>query len=283
MNPIYEALRQATVKPAPFSVLTAETLWTDEHISAQMLQAHLHPDLAPASRPHAVIRRSLDWLTQRFGLAPGKRVTDFGCGPGLYTTGFAERGATVTGLDFSRRSLDYARKVAAQAGLTIDYIETDYRTYEPQAPADLVTLIYCDFCALAPADRHKLLRTFHKLLRGGGHLVLDVVSTAAFETGQERTLFGERLLDGFWAAGPYYGLLRSFRYETEHIGLDHYTIWEPQRCWEIYNWLQYFSPDQLQHEFAAAGLRIIETCGDVCGAPYDASAEEFAIVAVAAD
>ena len=69
--------------------------------------------------------------------------------------GFAERGATVTGIDFSRRSLDHARAVS------------------------------------------------------------------------------ERLLDGFWAAGDY------------------------------------------------LGLRIIEICSNVCGDPYDASAEESAVIAVA--
>jgi len=55
MDSVYAALREANAKPAPFSVMTTETLWTDAHISAQMLHFHLHPDLAPASRPAAVI------------------------------------------------------------------------------------------------------------------------------------------------------------------------------------------------------------------------------------
>ncbi len=277
----YAALAEAMGRPAPFSVVTTDTLWTDEHISAQMLRYHLQPDDAAASRPGTFIERSLDWITERFRLAPGQRVVDFGCGPGLYTTGFARRGAAVTGIDFSLRSLDHARGSAAAAGLDIDYVHADYVGYRPRGNADLVTLIYCDLCPLPPDSRHRLLCTFRDLIADGGHLLLDVVSLVALASKEETILFDERLLDGFWAAGPYYGVMRSFRYDDERIGLDHYTIFEPERRWEIYNWLQYFSPESLQAEFAAAGLRIIETCANVCGDPYDANGEEFAVIAVA--
>ena len=145
----------------------------------------------------------------------------------------------------------------------------------------LVTLIYCDLCPLAPDDRHALLCRFRSLISGGGHLLLDVVSRVAFARKKETLLFAERLMDGFWSAGPYFGLLRSFRYDDD-IGLDLYTIFEPERRWEVYNWLQYFSPAKLETEFADAGLRIVETLGNVCGDPYDEEAEEFAVIAVTA-
>lgn len=158
----------------------------------------------------------------------------------------------------------------------------DYRSYRAAGVADLVTLIYCDLCPLAPADRHALLCTFRDLISGGGHLLLDVVSRAAFAKKQATTLFAEQLMDGFWSAEPYFGLLRSFRYDDDDIGLDRYTIFEPERSWEVYNWLQYFSPADLETEFAAAGLRIAATFANVCGDPYDSTAEEFAVIAVVA-
>ncbi len=187
----YSALQAATTRPEPFSV------WTDEHISAQMLRSHLDPDADGASRAHPAIKSSLDWIVKRFDLGPGKRVIDFGCGPGLYTTGLAECGVAVTDIDFSRRSLEHARGAASRAGLEIDYIEMDYRSYRAAGVADLVTLIYCDLCPLAPADRHALLCTFRDLISGGGHLLLDVVSRAAFAKKQATTLFAEQLMDGF--------------------------------------------------------------------------------------
>jgi SAM-dependent methyltransferase len=275
----YADLHEAHTRPAPFSVYTTARLWTDEHISVQMLNFHLDPGLVAASRPAATIARSIDWMRKRFDLGSGKRIIDFGCGPGLYTTSFAQLGASVTGIDFSARSLAHARSTAAASGLSIDYVEADYRQYHVTGTADLVTLIYCDFCALPPTDRHSLLCTFRDLLAAGGHLVLDVASTSAFAARQETVLFCERLLDGFWAAGPYYGLMRTFLYDDEFIGLDRYTIWQPDQRWEVYNWMQYFTPDSLAAEFAAAGLRLVETLGDVCGSVYNPEAEEFAVVA----
>ena len=112
-------------------------------------------------------------------------------------------------------------------------------------------------------------------------MLLDASSLAAFEAKREAVLFAERLFDGFWAAGPYFGLQYSFRYEEDRVGLDHYTIFEPQRRWEVYNWLQYFDPDSLQRELAAAGLRVVELFANVCGDPYDDDAMDLAIVAVA--
>ncbi|MFP6590159.1 MAG: hypothetical protein VCE12_06515, partial [Candidatus Latescibacterota bacterium] len=94
---------------------------------------------------------------------------------------------------------------------------------------------------------------------------------AAFAKKQAPTLFAEQLMDGFWSAEPYFGLLRSFRYDDDYIGLDRYTISEPERSWEVYNWLQYFSPADLETECAAAGLRIVATFANVCRDPYDST------------
>ncbi len=280
-DPVYASLHAACSRPAPFSRITTDTLWTDEHISAQMLRLHLDPDEHKASRPRAFVERSLEWISRRFELGPGQRVIDFGCGPGLYTTGFARCGATVAGIDFSRRSLEHARGVATEESLEIEYIEADYRQFRPPGKADLVTLIYQDYCALAPDDRHNLLVGFRELIADRGHLLLDAAALTAFEARHEMVLFGERFMDGFWSAGPYFGLQCSLRYEPEHVSLDHFTIFEPERRWEVYNWMQYFEPDSLQRELEAAGLRVLEVFANVCGDPYDDAAADLAMIAVA--
>jgi uncharacterized damage-inducible protein DinB len=48
---------------------------------------------------------------------------------------------------------------------------------------------------------------------------------------------------------------------------------------EIYNWLQYFSPDDLEKEFNEAGFSFKGIYSNVAGAPYDQTADEFAVVA----
>ena len=41
-----------------------------------------------------------------FCIAESTRIADFGCGPGLYTTRLARKQAQVTGVDFSKRSIN---------------------------------------------------------------------------------------------------------------------------------------------------------------------------------
>ena len=278
----YGFLEQVSARPQPFETYTTETLWTDEHISARMLEFHLSPDSDAASRRPEFIAQSLDWLDRRFDLGEGKSVADFGCGPGLYTTGLAERGARVTGIDFSARSIAYAREQARVKGLDIDYLHQNYLEYRPEAQFDLITLIYCDLCPLGPDRRAQLLRIFHESLKDDGAVLFDVPSLAAFARREENAEYGENLMAGFWAAGPYFGFRHSFKYEEQKVALDKYVIVEPSRIWQVYNWAQYFDPHSLAHEVESAGLRIIETCADVAGNPYSDDADQFAVIAVKA-
>ena len=281
MDELYAFLAEIHRCPAPFEVMTVRDLWDDEHISEQMLRFHLDPESAPASRPHSFIDRSAAWIAERFRLSEGPRVGDFGCGPGLYATRFAEAGAKVAGIDFSRRSIAHAESVARERGLDIEYVLADYLTYRSDRPFDLITLIYCDLCPLGPEDRHRLLTCLRDQLAEGGSILLDVSSMSAFEAREETSQHEYRLMDGFWAPGDYFGFLRTFKYEEAAVILDRYTIVEPDRVRRIFNWLQYFSPESLGEELKRAGLRIRDRYSDVAGAPC-AEGDVFAVVATKA-
>lgn len=277
--PMFAQLKKIDDVPRPFDIYTAETLWNDPHISKQMLSFHLNPDAEPASRPHAFIRDSADWIVHRFGVGPGSRIADFGCGPGLYTSRFARTGARVTGIDFSERSIQYAREDARARNLSIKYIRQNYLSFQSEERFDLICLIYCDFCALSPAQRRDLLLIFRRILGTGGRLFLDVSTLAAFDKRLETVTFGHRLMDGFWSARDYYGFMKTVRYESVNVVLDKYVIVEPDRQWEVYNWLQYFSRETLAREFADAGFRITDTYADVSGAAWDTGSDTMAVVA----
>ena len=85
-----------------------------------------------------------------FGFTEETRVCDFGCGPGLWTTRFAERGAAVTGVDFSERSIRHAQNVAAEKNLAIRYVVQDYLDFATDDRFDLITMIHGDFSVLGP-------------------------------------------------------------------------------------------------------------------------------------
>jgi len=64
------------------------------------------------------------------------------------------------------------------------------------------------------------------------------------------------------------------------VVLDKYTIIEANRTRTIYNWLQYFSPEALEEEFAESGLVVERLFADVAGSRFDPEAKEFAVVAM---
>ena len=275
---MFDQLVQINARPEPFEFYTAAELWTDAHTSRQMLGFHLNPDVDISSRKAAFVDRSVEWIASRFGVGSGTKVADFGCGPGLYTTRLARKRAVTTGIDFSQRSIDYAREVAEREGLTLRYEHANYLEFETDERFDLILMIMCDFCALSPAQRRQMLAKFHRLLRPKGALLLDVYSLSAFEQREEGASYGPDLLDGFWSPGSYYGFLNTFRYEDEKVVLDKYTIVEAKRTRVVYNWLQYFSPEDLEREFREAGFTVEARYADVAGAPFDEAGSEFAVV-----
>lgn len=279
MNSAYELLAQISTRPAPFSRYTARELWTDPHVAQQMLRYHLAPDIDAASRSSGFMDRSVEWIADRFKIADGARIADFGCGPGLYTSRLARYGCDVTGVDFSANSLDYAREAARQSGQTIRYVQVDYLNYEPEQPLDLIILIMCDYCALSPEQRRQLLRRFHASLKPDGAVLFDVYSPFEYANHQEKAIWEENLMNGFWSAGRHYGFLNTFKYEAEKLILDRYFIVEEERTREICNWFQCFTPEELTAELAGCGFEVEELLRNVAGDPYDAATSEFAVIA----
>jgi len=271
-------LEATNERPNVFSKYTASELWTDEHTSAQMLAYHLNEDIDLSSRQGKFIDESVQWMIEHFRLSADSKIADFGCGPGLYSSKFAKANAQVVGVDFSSRSINYAREFAKNNDLDVNYIEADYLQFQPAGKFDLIIMVMWDFCALAPEQRATMLSKFEGLLADGGHIVLDTYSLVEFANREEKSYYEKNQLNGLWSASPYYAFVSSFKYEAEKISLDKYTIIEEDRHREVYNWVQYFTPETLRLEAQTAGLDIDELYGDITGKPYDDGSTEFAVV-----
>lgn len=277
---MFEELETINSRPEPYEFYTASDLWTDEYTSKQMLSYHLNGEVDLSSRNARFIDRSVEWIASHFSVGAGVKIADFGCGPGLYTTQLARKQAEVTGIDFSKRSIQHAQEVASKERLPIHYVNQDYLAFDTDDRFDLILMIMCDFCALSPAQRRKILTTFHTCLKPGGSVLLDVYSVKAFEEREETAVYEPNLLHGFWSPDDYYGFLNTFKYESEKVVLDKYTLVEANRTRTVYNWLQYFSPEGLEQEFVESGFTVEGFYSDVAGSPFDSKSQEFAVVAV---
>ena len=274
---MFDFLSDFCARPAPFCRYTAKELWTGPHLSEQMLSYHLSQETDLASWRTETVDQIVCWIDSVV-LLEGKKLCDLGCGPGLYTQRFSEAGATVTGIDFSKRAIDYA--IASSEG-PITYLNADYLEDDLPTGFDVVTLIYTDLCVLSPKQRSVLLEKIRQMLNRGGQLILDVAGMGMYDCREEASLIERNLMAGFWSAGDYIGLQRTFVYQEHSLVLDRYAIVEPGRTWEVYNWLQHYTPESISDELECHGFKVIRMSGGLVGEDLENRSELIGIVAAA--
>jgi SAM-dependent methyltransferase len=265
-------------KPAPFTPGEA-LFWNDPHISAQMLATHLDPGTDLASRRPETIDRSVAWIIATLNLPAGAAILDLGCGPGLYTSRLASRGYRVTGVDYSRRSIDYATAYARDNGLTITYRYENYLELADENQYGAALLIFGDFCPLNPSQRATLLANVRRALKPGGRFVLDVSTRECRRKHGSRN--GWRAVEsGFWKPGPHLMLEEGFDYPELSVWLDQTIVIEADGKLSVYrNWFQDYTPETIIAELEAGGFVVESLWGDLTGQPYDAAGEWIGVVA----
>lgn len=274
---LYDDLTSLMKLPERY-VFTGEPFWDDEHISSQMLAAHLDPDFEGASRTYAFIDRSVEWIASVAPFEEHPRLLDAGCGPGLYAERLARAGCAVTGVDFSRRSIDYARRSAERQGLAIDYRLQNYLELDAGGPFDAAIMIYCDYGALSTEDRRTVLRKLRAHLKLGGLLVLDVFSLRAFDAFAEGRTWEDHPAGGFWRPGPHLEVQRRLKY-GEDVTLEQIAIVDEAGAAACHLWNTYFAPETLARELEAAGFAVEMLRGDAAGAPCADDSPTIAVVA----
>ena len=149
---MFNELVKYTSKPALYAQGT-KNFWDDDHISKGLLEAHLNPNWDAATRRHEFLDRSVSWISSIAPPSQYRFLLDLGCGPGLYAERFNSAGYTVTGIDFSKRSIAYAREQSLLKKSNIEYHYQNYLTIDYKEQFDAVTLIYCDYAVLSKTDR----------------------------------------------------------------------------------------------------------------------------------
>jgi len=110
-------------------------------------------------------------LLDMLEIKPTDTVVDFGCGPGFYTLGIAQRARSAVAVDISPEMLRKVQDAATRAGATnIQFIQSDGRRLQlGDRSADKVLLVR----VYHEVQEHEaVLREFGRVLRPEGRLIL---------------------------------------------------------------------------------------------------------------
>lgn len=253
-------------KPRLYTPST-NNFWDDEHISKGMLEAHLDPNWDAATRKPEFLDNSVSWITKIAPPSQYKFLLDLGCGPGLYAERFSSAGYAVIGVDFSIRSIEYAKKQTLLNKSNIEYHYQNYLTIDYIEQFDVVTLIYCDYAALSITERHILLKKVYQALRPNGKFIFDVFTPLMRKNESRSWHYYEE--GGFWSEKPHICLESVYQYDNEdNTELRQFIVIteETVKCYNI--WDHFFTKGKLLSEIQPTGFKAFEFFGDIAGKEF---------------
>ena len=158
-------------KPAP------EGPWFNE-IARFLGESYWAPDSTRVQSFTTGTAQEVEFLVAEFGLTPGCRVLDAGCGPGRHALALAARGIDVVGVDLSDDFVAQARASATAADLPATFTVADVRSIAFVEEFDAV-LCLCQggFGLLGGGDTEQaVIGRFGAALRPGGRLAVSAFS-----------------------------------------------------------------------------------------------------------
>jgi SAM-dependent methyltransferase len=215
----------------------------------------------------------VDGVVDLLGAAPPARVLDLCCGPGRHSIELARRGYVVTGVDRTEYFLAAAERRAREAGLEVEWVESDMREFSRPETFDCVVNLLTSFGYFEDRnDDRRVVQNIFESLKSGGKVVLDLM-------GKEN-------------------LARIFQ-PREWQEKDNGEIWLFERTldqswsWMSNRWIRYkgdqrvefqishrlYSAFELTSLFEDCGFSQVDTFGSLAGAPYDQEAKRLVLVA----
>jgi SAM-dependent methyltransferase len=218
-------------------------------------------------------RTDVNHLIALLKLNQDASVLDLCCGIGRHSLEFARRGFQVTGVDRTEPYLEQARKVAAEEGLKVEFVQSDMREFVRSEAFDVAINVYTSFGYFDDvADDLRVAENVCKSLRPGGKFVIDmngkeVIAAKFRERDWNRRDDGvivmeeRRVLDG-WS-----------RLESRWIHLRGTDRRESTLVIRLY------SGEEMIAMLKRAGFAEVKLYGSLPGTPYDNHAERLVAVA----
>lgn len=232
----------------------------------------------------ARLNREIPVLADIFGPPGSGGVLDAGCGNGRQAIALSQQGYAVVGADSSADMLQFAKRLASDAGATPRFEHTAYANLRGTCGSGFDS-VYCIGNALAAAGSAAGVATaieqFAACLRPGGRLFVQILNFAAL---RERVpcVLGPRVAT---VDGQEYVSVRHFQFHERSAQVTNITVWKSPEwqhrahCGRLYP----IERTELEALCARAGLRIDATWGSYAREPFDVrSSVDLIVVATRA-
>ncbi|WP_461753727.1 class I SAM-dependent methyltransferase [Myroides sp. LJL115] len=231
------------------------SIWTDEYIAKNMLNAHLDNLNDGASRNVLAIEKTVNWIDSH--IKRNSNIIDLGCGPGLYASKLAKLGHKVLGIDFNIESIKYAKQNNEVENQT-SYIYGNYLENSFEGIFSVAMMIYCDFGALLPNEQKTILNNIRNGLTDNGLFIFDVFERGILEKKQEKKDWLISNGNDFWSKEPYFLLeeVKHFK-EFDSIASRYFVINSKNReIKEYINWDKYYDNNSIENLLKENGFKI---------------------------
>ncbi len=219
-------------------------------------------------RGDAEARQVVQLIDHTMHIPHGAEILDLCCGFGRHSIALAERGYRVTGLDYSRRLIDYAKEYNAHSNAT--YVVGDIRGPYPSDAYALIANLFTSFGYFDEHNEHcKVFSTIYDHLMPGGRLVMDFFNAEVLRktlVAESMSMIGETtVIQERWIDEPYV---------RKRITIN--VPCQAEHTFEERVWM--YTPDQLRMLMQQAGLAHVQEFGSYDGAPFDESQSERVII-----
>lgn len=204
------------------------------------------------------------------------KILELCCGTGRLTLPIAKEGYRICGIDYTPSMLSRAKAKAAEAGLRIQFIEADIRTFTLQEQFDLIFIPFNSIHHLYKnEDLFKTLQGVKKHLKEGGLFLLDCFNPDIryiVESEKEQKIVAEYVTND----GRNVLIKQTMRYEnTTQINRIEWHYFINGEFHSIQNLdMRLFFPKELDTYLEWAGFNIIHKFGDFEEEAFDDNSEK---------
>lgn len=200
------------------------------------------------------IARQCDFIERRLRLKPGATLLDVGCGLGLPVIEMTARGFLSVGLDLSLAMLSRASEEAQSRGLRINFLHADMREMNFEGSFDAVTCLGTTLGYFDDDINRKVIERFHRALKPGGALLLDVVN-------RDHVIRSQPNLIWFEGDGCVCMEESEFNFFTSRLHVKRTVIIDTGKQLEHEYSLRLYSLHELGQMLHSAGFRVMEVSG----------------------